>query len=51
MKCSQVLKKRSDAAYKASGRLGNPMVGDFEKMVCANQIKNSLITSKYRTNT
>ena len=38
--------KRADATYKALGRLGNPMVGNFEKMVCANQIQYYPITSK-----
>ena len=35
---------------KALGRLGNSTVGNFEKMVCANQIQNCPITSKYTTN-
>ena len=38
--------KRSDAAYKALGLIGNPTVDDFEKMVRANQIQNCPITSK-----
>ena len=42
--------KRADAACKELGLLGNPMVDDFEKMVRANQIQNSPISSKDITN-
>ena len=42
--------KRDYAAYKALGYLGNPTVGDFDKLVHANQIKNCPITSKDITN-
>ena len=42
--------KSADAAYKALGYLGKPTVGDFDKLVRANQIKNCPITSKDITN-
>ena len=35
---------------KALGRLSNSTVGNYEKMVCANQIQNCPITSKDMTN-
>ena len=47
--CAEI--KRTDALYKTLERLGNPTVGDFEKMVHANQIQNCIITFEDITNT